>query len=79
MFKFHVGDIVTTKPSRKRVVSRMDGKYLYFDDGTQYAFTHPDIIGVEHPEQKTEKSPEIEEKTEEKPKKKKKKEPETED
>lgn len=76
----NVGDIVTTKPNRKRTVKAVDGKYIYFTDGTQYAYTHPDIIKVEHKEPEPELMMEDAERPEEeKPKKKKKREQETED
>ena len=40
-----VGDVVITKHNRKRTVERI-GKYIYFSDGSQYSFKHPDILGV---------------------------------
>jgi len=44
--KIKEGTVIMTADLRKREVSRVDGKYVYFKDGTQYRFTHPDLVEI---------------------------------
>lgn len=41
------GYIVRTKDERDREFDHADGKYVYFKDGSQYGFNHPDLVGAE--------------------------------
>jgi hypothetical protein len=42
----NVGDIMLTKDLREREIERIDGRYIYFTDGSQFSFRHPDLVGV---------------------------------
>lgn len=44
--KLKEGVTVRTADLRKRTVKRTDGKYVYFADGSQYGFRHPDLIEI---------------------------------
>lgn len=41
-----VGDIMLTKDLREREISQIDGRYIYFTDGSKFSFKHPDLVGV---------------------------------
>lgn len=38
-----VGDIIQTKHGRTREIRAIDGRYIYFTDGSQYGVSHPEI------------------------------------
>lgn len=48
------GDIVRTADDRERMVRKVDGRFVYFTDGTVYGLNHPDIISVQSPKKKKE-------------------------
>lgn len=41
-----VGDIMLTKDEREREIESIDGMYIHFKDGSQFTFSHPDLVGV---------------------------------
>lgn len=41
-----VGDIMQTKDMREREISNIDGRYIYFADGSTFSLNHPDLVGV---------------------------------
>jgi len=41
-----VGDIMLTKDQREREIFDINGRYIVFTDGSQFSFTHPDLVGV---------------------------------
>lgn len=43
---FKKGDTVLTKDGRERTVSKADGRFVYFTDGSMYGLNHPDIMEV---------------------------------
>lgn len=55
------GDIVRTKDERERTVRKVDGRFIYFTDGTVYGINHPDIVSAETPKKKKEKNSDTEE------------------
>lgn len=54
-FTFKKGDIVRTIDGRERTVKKVDGRFIYFTDGTVYGLTHPDIVEVTKPKKKDDK------------------------
>ena len=44
--KIEEGTVIKTADKRKRTVSHTDGKYIYFKDGSQFGFRHPDLIEI---------------------------------
>lgn len=43
--KFNVGDTFKTKEGRVWHIKSYDGKFMYTEEGAQYAPNHPDIVG----------------------------------
>lgn len=43
------GTVILTADKRKRTVKCIDGKYVYFKDGSCYRFAHPDLIEIVAP------------------------------
>ena len=43
---FKKGDTVRTKDGMERTISKADGRFVYFDDGSIYGLNHPDILEV---------------------------------
>lgn len=41
-----VGDFMLTKDQREREIVEIDGRYIHFKDGSLFAFSHPDLVGV---------------------------------
>ena len=46
------GDTVRTKGGRERTVKKVDGRFIYFTDGSVYGLAHPDIEEVIKPKKK---------------------------
>ena len=51
---FKKGDTVVTKDGRERTVKKVDGRYVYFTDGSTYGLDHPDILEVKSKKKKKE-------------------------
>lgn len=41
-----IGDKIKTADGRTREISSLDGRFIYFSDGSRYGIKHPDICGV---------------------------------
>lgn len=41
-----IGDTMLTKDQREREVFDINGRYIVFTDGSQFSFSHPDLVGV---------------------------------
>ena len=51
------GATVVTADMRKRVVAKVDGKYVFFKDGSQFRLRHPDLVEVLPEEEETAPKP----------------------
>lgn len=62
--KVKVGNKIRIKGGDIKTVEAVDGRYIYFTDGSQFGLRHPDLEGVvvEHKKKKKQEPQEQEEK-----------------
>ena len=52
------GDKVKTADGRVRIVEKIDGRFITFEDGSSYGIKHPDIVGLIIEKKKSKKTTE---------------------
>lgn len=52
------GDKVKTADGRIRIVEKIDGRFIMFEDGSSFSINHPDIIGLVIEKKKSKKTEE---------------------